>query len=753
MAEKTFRMAIEGMHCANCAANIEKAFNRNEAVVSCAVNLANNTGIVVYDEAKASPEELMLLFDEMSFNGELIAEGAPLVDGCRREREARAARRDFRTFAASAVLTVIIVGICMIPGAHLAMGNAVSGVIASAVGSPWIASSHAVSLFAGNCVVLALTIPVQFVCGLRFYRGAIASLKMRSANMDVLVALGTSIAFVFSLFIMAQAPLSGWNDAVAQSINGGMPYFETCAMLITFVLIGKIIEDRAKGKTGQAIEGLMALSPDVAHLEQGERSVDVPVSQVAVGDTVRVRPGEKIPVDGTLLNGTGDVDESMITGESNPVCKKPGAALTGGTVNTNGSLLMRADAVGSDSLLARIIRTVEDAQGSKAPIQRTADKVASIFVPAVLCIALVAFAGWCAYGMLATDAPMPEVVQHALLAAVAVIVVACPCALGLATPTALTVGMGKGAELGILIKDGTVLEQMRRIRAVVFDKTGTLTEGALAVRTCTVPAAYLPAVAALESRSEHPAARAVVRYVKETMHAYDIKYPEVTDFAAVPGEGVEGVVDGHAYKVGARIFVDGEEVGAFSFSDELRPDTQDVIRRLKTERDAAVYMVTGDAEEVARSVAYRAGISDERVAAETLPLGKAEFVSRLKGDTAADADEGKVVAFVGDGINDAPALASADIGIVMAGGTDIAMEAGNVVLMHDKLGDVLTALRLADATMLKIRQNMFWALIYNAIMIPLAAFGILAPEIAGACMALSSVTVVGNSLLLKRFKA
>lgn len=780
MAEKTFRMAIEGMHCANCASNIEKAFNRNGAVVSCAVNLANNTGMVRYRDEEATPEELLAIFDDMSFSGELIADDAPLVDEARREKERLRAAHDLWVFVMSATATAAIMAICMVPGAHMALGGAIAGLI-------WpdapASATFAQSMFAANLVLLIVAAPVQFGCGARFYAGAFSALKMRTANMDVLVALGTSIAFAFSVYIMLLAPLSGWDARAAASVNGGMPYFETCAMLITFVLLGKILESRAKGATGQAIEGLMNLTPPTARLVrspleagaeapgegvspgeagapygaetprgteapgEAEDVLEVPLAQVAVGDIVEVLPGGKVPVDGVVVSGAAEVDESMITGESEPQVKRVGDHVTGGTQNTTGSLRVRATAVGADSTLARIVRAVEDAQGSKAPIQRLADKVASVFVPAILGIAVLTFAAWMVFGY----NPDPSassgwtgaaLFQHALLAAIAVIVVACPCALGLATPTALMVGMGKGAQLGVLIRDGAVLEQMRRITDVVFDKTGTLTEGSPRVVRCTVPDEHLPAVVALEYKSEHPVARAVIEYGRPRVSS---RYPQVVDFQAVPGVGVRGVVDGHLYEVGEAVLVDGVEVGRIECADELKADAAPAVRELREDFGMRVHMVTGDSQERASEAAAAAGIASEHVSARVSPLGKSQAIEALRAD-------GRCVAFVGDGINDAPALASADVGVVMASGTDIAMDAGGVVLMRNRIADLPVALRLARATMRKVKQNLFWALIYNVVMIPLAAFGIIAPEIAGAAMALSSVTVVGNSLLLKRFK-
>ena len=805
------RLAIDGMHCANCAANIEKHYRATPGVVDVAVNLANNTGRVVFDPAQASVDDMLAVFDNLSFTAEIIPDDAPLVDEKRRAREAARAKRDRRVFCAAAVLTVIIVAIGMIPGWHMGVGSALAGLF---VADP----THVQAMFAANLLLLVLTAPVQFGCGARFYKGAWGSLKGGSANMDVLVALGTSIAFLFSLWITFLPVVTGdWESHAALAINDGMPYFETCAMLITFVLFGKMLESRAKGATNQAIESLMNLTPPAARVVRGGEEREVPLAQVVAGDTVRVRPGEKMPVDGVVVEGATEVDESMLTGETLPVMKAAGDAVTGGTQNTTGSVTVRALRVGADSTLARIVRAVEDAQGTKAPIQRIADRIAAVFVPAILLIALVVF---CVWFFLVPAGPDGRLVQ-ALMLAIAVICVACPCALGLATPTALTVGMGKGAQLGVLIKDGTVLETMGNLSAAVFDKTGTLTQGEPAVVACDVPDDALRLAAALEEKSEHPLARAVVTYAAERGLA---PLPVAASFEAVVGEGVRGVVEGRevfvgigkvagdgagAGAAGSLVSVDGVPVGRIQFRDEPKPDAAPTVRELSRDFAVTSYMVTGDAAPTARAIAEEVGIASDHVFAGVKPLEKADCVRAVRGavdvamlgkaateacdtekdderilemeaadpafmaasnpdtgmaaelvplespaDAAQDAAAGAktVVAFVGDGINDAPALAAADIGVALASGTDVALDAGSVVLMRNRLSDLVVALRLSRATMRKIKQNLFWALIYNCIMIPLAAVGILAPALAGAAMALSSVSVVSNSLLLKRFK-
>lgn len=628
----------------------------------------------------------------------------------------------------------------------MAVGHFIASVI---FGS---AATHVQAMFAGNILLLVLTLPVQFGCGLRFYKGAFDSLRSGSANMDVLVALGTTIAFIFSLWITFLPVITNnWSDAeVALAINEGMPYFETCAMLITFVLLGKILETRAKGATNQAIEALINLTPPTAQVQRGGAVVEIPLAQVVVGDSVLVGPGEKVAVDGEVIEGSTEIDESMLTGEALPVMKQPGDSVTGGTVNTTGAITVRALRVGSDSTLARIVRAVEDAQGSKAPIQRLADKIASVFVPCILGVSLITF---CIWFFFVPPVGVNTLLTQSLLPAIAVIVVACPCALGLATPTALMVGMGKGAQLGILIKDGEVLERLGKLDAAVFDKTGTITVGKPQVVSCSLTPENLRLAAALETKSEHPLARAVVEYAK----ARGLELPSASSFRALVGEGIEGEVEGHQVEVGSSVFVDGVSVGGFEFSDEAKPDAQQTIEELKQSYGITSYMITGDSAVQATRIASEVDIAVDNVFAEVKPLEKAECVEAVKAaleavDPRTSSKQGaRTVAFVGDGINDAPVLAAADVGVAMASGTDVALEAGSVVLMRNRLHDLITSLRLSKATMRKIKQNLFWALIYNCIMIPLAAVGILAPALAGAAMALSSVTVVCNSLLLKRF--
>lgn len=764
--QQTIRLAIEGMHCANCAANIEKHYRELPSVIDVSVNLANNTGRVVFDADSSTVNDILAVFDDMSFSAEIIPEDAPLVDNRRREKEAVRTKHDIRVFALSCTLTVIIVAICMIPGWHMALGDMLAGFF---VEKP----SHVQATFSANLFLLVLVIPVQFVCGARFYKGAFGSIKSGSANMDVLVALGTSVAFLFSLWITLYPLICGqWdNPSIALSINGGMPYFETCAMLITFVLLGKILETRANGSTNEAIESLINLTPPTASVIRANKEVNVALSQVLAGDVVVVRPGEKVPVDAIIVEGSSDIDESMLTGEAIPVAKREGDAVIGGTLNTTGSFTARATNVGASSTLARIVRAVEDAQGSKAPVQRIADKIASIFVPTILAIALLVF---CVWFFIIPAADTGTRLVQSLMPAIAVICVACPCALGLATPTALMVGMGKGAQLGILIKDGEVLERLCKLDYAVFDKTGTLTTGKPQVVECTLSPESLAYAASLEAKSEHPLAHAVVAYAsKQGVFSAENITHSVQDFKAIVGCGVSGAVDGHTVVIGQNnnsgenisdledaddmrgedkhnlekgtpVYVDKKYSGAFFFEDKPRGDASSVIATLKDRFDIESYMVTGDTSFQAKRVAASIGISQKNVMFARLPIQKADDVSKLS--------QRGMCMFVGDGINDAPALAAADIGVVMASGSDVALDAGEVVLMHNNFSDLICVIRLSLRTMRKIKQNLFWALIYNCIMVPLAACGILAPALAGAAMALSSVSVVCNSLLLKRFK-
>lgn len=760
MATQTERIAIEGMHCANCSALIEKMVGRMDGVQTCAVNLAANNGTVTFDPAVTGMPKVVQTIVDLGYGATVIPkENRVAFDQRRREREAAQRAHDLRLFVMSLVLTALIMLVCMTP-----LGMSLTMPLATAVYGA--GHTHEQMMLVMNVVCLVLTIPVQFVAGLRFYRGAWGAFKARSANMDTLVAVGTTIAFAYSLYV-----------TFSPTTAGTMAPFETSAMLITFVQLGKMLEARAKGRAGEAVEELMSLAPKIAHVHRDGKVVDAPTDDLRVGDVVDVRPGEKIPVDGVVVAGSSSVDESMLTGEPMPQEKGVGDMVTGATINGNGTMSVRATHVGAESTLARIVEMVEQAQGSRPQIQQLADRIAAVFVPAILLLGLVTFLGWLAYA-LANGGVSGASFEHALMAGVSVVVVACPCALGLATPTAVMVGTGRGAEQGILIKNGDALQEAGKVRKVVFDKTGTITQGMPMV----VGVAHgeeaseedvVRFAAALEKGSEHPLARAILMYAAE--HEVFVPDGMVSDFEAVTGKGVVGRVDGERFGFGnerlvrdlageelpawCEEFVRGEGAhatvmylvfesfgvaGAIAAADKPKASAAEGVRMLR-ERGCDVYLLTGDARSAAEHVAAEVGIDADHVMAEVLPGQKADRIAELL-----DPRHEELVAMVGDGINDTPALATADLGIAMSAGSDAALEVGQVVLMHDDVRDVARAISLSEATMRKIRQNFVWALGYNLLLVPLAAFGILPPELSSACMALSSVSVVTNSLLLRR---
>ena len=723
-------LIITGMSCAACAARIEKVVGKRDGVGEAQVNLATNTARVKYDPLKIKSYEIIEAIQKTGYGAEKIEEDRP-------DRASELRRAEMRSLAvlvaASAVLNAPLLAsmLLMLGGVH-----------AGPLHDPWL---H-----------LALATPVQFVIGWRFYRNAWYGLRGGSPGMDLLVALGTSAAYFYSVY----------NGFVKPALGGGPGdlYFEASAVVITRVLLGKYFEARAKGRTSDAIRKLMKLQPDTAIIVRGGAEVEVPAADVVPGDVVTVRPGGRVPVDGVIVAGNSSVDESMITGESVPVDKGAGDRLTGGTINRFGALTFRAERVGRDTVLAQIIRTVEEAQAGKPPIQRFADRIAAVFVPSVLGIALLVFAGW----MLATGS-----VAAALLSAVAVLVIACPCAMGLATPTAVMVGTGRGADMGILYRSGEALEAAYRTSVVVLDKTGTLTAGVLSVSDV-IPAGdagegiLLLRAAIAEKKSEHPVARAIVERARALG-----ELPDPESFAAEPGRGVRASSGGVEVLAGTPGFLGdngvdvspcgpvlaelegqgktavivawaGRAEGVIAVSDTIRDTSAAAVTDMK-KLGLDVYLLTGDNRRTAEFIGSQAGIAPDRVIAGVLPGGKADVVKGLKRD-------GAVVAMVGDGINDAPALAAADVGMAIGTGTDIAMESAGITLMSGDLGAIVTALRLSRRTIRKIRQNFFWAFVYNCIGIPFAAAGILNPVIAGAAMAMSSVSVVTNSLLLKRFR-
>lgn len=601
-----------------------------------------------------------------------------------------------------------------------------------------------------------LVTPVQFIGGWSFYKGAWNAIRTRHINMDFLIALGTSVAYFYSVAVLF------FPEVLPVKVEERDVYFEVSAVIIAFVLLGKYMEELIKKRSSAAVRKLMDLKPATAHVIREGVEMEVPAESVMVEETVVVRPGEKIPTDGVVLEGTSSVDESMLTGESMPVEKTSGAAVIGGTLNRTGMFRFRATRVGAETALAQIIKMVEEAQASSAPIQRIADQVTAYFVPAVVGIAFTAFFGWWALGNF----------PQGLLSFIAVLIISCPCALGIATPAALMVGVGKGAEAGILIRGGEVLERARQLTAVVFDKTGTLTRGEPNVTDIVslngaAEADILRLAAAVELGSEHPLGEAIVRAAKHR----GMEPPKVEGFEAIPGHGIRGRAEGKSVLMGnRRLFLrenidpaaaeaamtrleaegktamlvgwDGMLRGAIAVADTLKPEARDAIAALQKER-IEVILLTGDNTRTARAIAAQLGIA--QVIAEVLPGDKARIIQDLR-------KQGKVVAMVGDGVNDAPALAAADIGIAIGSGSDVAKETGGIILVKNDVRDVVVGIRLSRATLRKIKQNLFWAFIYNSISIPVAALGYLNPIIAAAAMALSSLSVIANSALLKRAK-
>jgi Cu+-exporting ATPase len=668
--------------------------------------------------------------------------------GCQRTFESPEAElKSMRTRVAIALTGVLFLAILR-AGAFLALA-------AGATIVSW-APIPALPWFTWGMWLFLLVTPVQFIGGWGFYKGAWNAIRTRTINMDFLIALGTSVAYFYSVAVIF------FPEVLPVEVGERDVYFEVSAVIIAFVLLGKYMEEMIKKRSSAAVRKLLDLKPASAHVMREGNEMEVPAESVMVDETVVVRPGEKIPTDGVVLEGASSVDESMLTGESMPVEKAPGAQVIGGTLNRTGLFRFKATRVGAETALAQIIKMVEEAQASSAPIQRIADKVTGYFVPAVVGIAVLSFAGW----WLAGNFP------QGLLAFIAVLIIACPCALGIATPAALMVGVGKGAENGILIRGAEILERAQKLTTVVFDKTGTLTRGEPNVTDVIAlgaldEAAVLRFAAAVEAGSEHPLGEAIVRAAKHR----GLELPKVTGFEAIPGHGIRGETEGHPVLLGNRrlfqregidaaaaeedmtrleaegktamlLGCDGQLAGVIAVADTLKPESKEAVATLLRE-GVEVILLTGDNPRTAQAIAKELGIG--RVIAEVLPADKAAVIQGMQ-------KQGQVVAMVGDGVNDAPALAAADIGIAIGSGSDVAKETGGIILVRNDVRDVVASIRLSRATMRKIKQNLFWAFFYNSVAIPVAALGFLNPVIAAAAMALSSLSVIVNSALLKRLK-
>ena len=701
MTKKSF--PIVGMHCASCAKLIERSLSKVPGVSNASVNYGSESAMV---EMKNDVEDKVL-------ENAVKEAGYKAIVG-----KSKLSKEEEKLKELKSLKTKVIV----------------SAILSFFV---FIGSFPELFKFSLNPIILLiLTTPVLVWAGKDFYLATWSGLKNRAASMDTLIAIGTTAAYLYSILSIF-------------GIVEGM-YFDTAAVIITLILLGRFLEAKAKSHTSDAIKKLLGLQAKTARVIRGMVEIDIPLDEVKVGDLIRVRPGEKVPVDGIVVEGQSYVDESMVTGESLPVDKRVGANVIGSTINKSGSFIFKATKVESETMLSRIVEMVKVAQSTRAPIARMADLVSSYFVPIVLMLAVLTFVGW--YVFSAPDGSFPV---NAFINLVAVLIIACPCAMGLATPTAIMVGTGKGAEKGILIKDATSLETAHKINTIIFDKTGTLTKGIPMVTNVSDPKT-LTIAASLEQGSEHPLGEAILRYAMEKK----VKLKKLNNFKAIVGSGIEGVVDSKEYFFGKAVEKsdiiknledEGKTVmilkeknkflGFIAVADTLKDGVKEVVERLQN-KNIEVWMVTGDNQRTANAMAKEAGIKN--VMAEVLPEDKADKVKELKNT--------KRVAFVGDGINDAPALASADVGIAMGTGTDVAMESAGITLLNKDFKSILTAINLSKATMKVIKQNLFWAFGYNVVLIPAAAFGLLNPMLASFAMAASSISVVLNSLRLNKIR-
>ncbi|MDD9795819.1 heavy metal translocating P-type ATPase [Priestia megaterium] len=726
--------AITGMTCAACSTRIEKGLNKLEGVTKASVNLALETASVEYSPSQIAPQDITQRVEKLGYGAKLKSEEKEEEQSYREKELSKQKGKFWFSLILSVPLLWAMVShftfTSFIPLPHMLM-------------NPW--------------VQLALATPVQFVVGKQFYVGAFKALRNKSANMDVLVALGTSAAYFYSLYSSLKS--------LGSSAHTDQLYYETSAILITLILLGKLFEANAKGRSSEAIKKMMGLQAKTAVVVRDGAEVEIPVEEVQKGEVIFIKPGEKVPVDGEIIEGQSALDESMLTGESVPVDKNVGDKIIGATLNKNGFLKIKATNIGKETALAQIIKVVEEAQGSKAPIQRLADYISGIFVPIVVGIALLTFFVW--YIWIA-----PGEFAPALEKLIAVLVIACPCALGLATPTSIMAGSGRAAEFGILFKGGEHLEATHKIDTILLDKTGTVTNGTPELTDVRIAQGYkenelLQLVASAERLSEHPLAQALVAGIKNK----GIEIQDPLSFEAIPGYGVKATVQERELLVGTRklmnqykvnidtaleemtnleqegktamlVALDGKYAGMLAVADTIKATSKEAVSRLK-EMGLEVIMITGDNRQTAQAIAMQAGI--EHVIAEVLPEGKAEEVKKLQ-------QQGKKVAMVGDGINDAPALALADIGMAIGTGTDVAMEAADITLMRGDLMSIADAIEMSRKTISNIKQNLFWAMGYNTLGIPIAAVGLLAPWVAGAAMAFSSVSVVLNALRLQRVR-